>query len=667
VATSIRSSRPPGPARRTGSSSGGYPWPKPTGGSGPAGGVRSPRRRRWVAWWADPDRRRAALLSGAMHLAVLLVVISALRQPVPEAEPTYLIIDIGVPAIADTVVEAPAAAEPAPTTPAPQVADTQVGEPQAAATPEPTPIAPAPAPQTVQPAPPAAAPPAPEPVTVEAPRPPVPAPVRPAMAAPEVPLAPLPATPLPEIAVRELEPTPLAERIPVPLPSVATLVPEPRAIAATPQVSVAAPAPVPLPSVAAQVDAAAPVPIPAPTVAITPARPVSVPDVQASVGAARDVRVTPQVRVAVPTPVPTPRIQAEVGPLPPAPSAPLVDAGTAATASDTASLRDDGVVAGGDAANPGQTGLVDPAATSQGTGAAASPTGSPVPTGSPAIPRQPYARQLERPLAVLVDNVGGVPLSGVRSASTIVEMPVEAGLTRLMLVFDRTDPERVGPVRSAREYFVELAARLDAVLVHDGGSPGALAAIAVSPAPTFNAFSSGELFSRGDGRAPYNLFTAGDALRAAVNRLDLARGRTVTGTIFRPAEEAPEVATVALRFGGGYVSGFRYEPNLNAYRWIRDGAPAVDAAGEAVLVDAVLLGGVDVRPFPNDPEGRVSIPLRGGAATLYLAGKAVEGRWELRDAIGVRFVTTEGEVVDLAPFKTWVALSPGYEARTSAP
>jgi hypothetical protein len=628
---------------------------------------RRPGRRAWLAIWADPDRRRAALLSGALHLAVLLVVISALRQPTPAVEPTYLIIDIGVPALADTVVEAPTAAEPAPTTPTPQVADTQVGEPQAAATPEPTPVAPSPAPQTVQPAPPAAAPPAPEPVTVDAPRPPVPAPVPPSMAAPEVPLAPLPATPLPEIAVRELQPTPLAERIPVPLPTVATVVPEPRAIATTPQVSVAAPAPVPLPSVAAQVEAAAPVPIPAPTVATTPARPVALPDVQASVGAARDVRVTPQVRVTAATPVPTPRIQAEVGPLPPAPSAPVVDAGAAATPTDTASSRVDAVVAGGDAANPGQTGLVDPTATSQGAGAAASPSGSPIPTGSLAVPRQPYARQLERPLAVVVDNVGGVAQSGLRAASTVFEMPVEAGLTRLMLVFDRTDPERVGPVRSAREYFVELAARLDAVLVHDGGSPGALAAIAASPAPTFNAFSRGELFSRGDGRAPYNLFSAGDALRAAINRLDLARGRTVTGTIFRPAEDAPEVSTVSLRFGGGYVSGFRYEPALNAYRWLREGTPAVDAGGEAVLVDAVLVGAVEARPFPNDPEGRLSIPLRGGEATLYLAGREVAGRWELRDAIGVRFVTDAGEIVDLAPFKTWVALSPGYAGRVTAP
>jgi len=636
---------------------------------------RSPRRplapriprRREPAWWRDPDRRRAALLSGVLHLAALLLVISALQFPTPEPIPTYLVIELGVPALADALVEAPAVDAPAPTTPTPQVADTQVGEPQAAATPEPTPIAPAPAPQTQQPEAPAAAPEAPEPVTVATPRPPVPAPVTPTAAAPELPVATRPATPLPQISLPDLEPTPLADRVPVPLPTVATLIPEPRAIAAVPQVTVAAAAPVPLPPVAALVEAAAPVPVPSPVVATAPARPVALPDVRADVATARDVRVTPQVRVEVAVPVPTPRVQAEVAPLPAAPSAPVVDPAAAAAASDTASTRADGVAAGGDAANPGQTGIADPAASSTALGLAASPSGSELPSGSPAQPREPYARQLDRPLAVLVDNVGGVPVSGLRPASLVFELPVEAGLTRLMLVFDRADPERVGPVRSAREYFVELAARLDAVLVHDGGSPGALAAIAASPVPTLSAYSRGELFSRGDGRAPYNLFSAGDALRAAVNRLDLGRGRTVAGTIYRAPLEAPEVAEVSVRFGGGYATAFRFERGLNAYRWLRDGTLAADAAGEAVLVDAVLIGAVEARPFPNDPEGRLSIPLRGGPATLYLGGRAVAGRWELRDALGVRFVTDAGEAVDLAPFKTWVALTPAYADRATRP
>jgi hypothetical protein len=234
-----------------------------------------------------------------------------------------------------------------------------------------------------------------------------------------------------------------------------------------------------------------------------------------------------------------------------------------------------------------------------------------------------------------------------------------------MLVFDRTDPERVGPVRSAREYFVEFAERLDAVLVHDGGSPGAIAAIEASPLPTINSFTSGTLFARGDGQAPYNLFSEGPALRAAVNRLQLARGRTVATTIYRPAEDQPAAVSISVRYGGTYTTAFRFEQALAAYRWVRNGTPAVDAAGEAVLVDAVLVGAIEARPFPNDPAGRLSIPLRGGAATLYVGGRAIEGRWELVDAIGVRFRTDEEEV-DLAPFKTWVVLTPNYDGRVVA-
>jgi hypothetical protein len=631
--------------------------------TGPAPRARRHRRASpgWGALVRDPDRRRAALLSAVLHVLILLLVILAVRLPEPEPEPTYLVIDLGTPALAEEVVAAAAADAPAPATDAPQVADEQVGEPQAATSPAPVAATEDPEPQVAQDELPAAAPDAAVAQTPDVPVPPVPRAVAPPAATPEVALAAVPATPLPPIETPELEPVPLADRVPVPLPEVATLVPEPRAVAPVPQVSVAASTPVPLPAVGASVEAAAPVPVPAAVAAVAPARPVATPDVRASVGAARDVRVAPQIEVAAPVPTPVPQVRAEVL-APPAPSAPALDPTAAAADTTIASERDDARPVGGDAATPGQSGPLDPDASVAAVGAAAGPDGDLEPTGSPAVPRPPFAQQLERPLAVLVDNVGGYPQSGLRPASTILELPVEGGLTRLMLVFDRTDPERVGPVRSAREYFVELAQRLDAVLVHDGGSPGALAAIAASPAPTLNAFERGDLFSRGDGQAPYNLFSLGDALRLAINRLDLARGRTVATTIYRPPDDAPTATSVAVRYGATYSSAFAFDTTLGGYRWVRNGVPAVDAAGEAVLVDAVLVGAIEARPFPNDPAGRLSIPLRGGPATLYVAGRAIEGRWELRDAIGVRFVS-DAEEVDLAPFKTWVVLTPTYANR----
>ncbi|MFN2322996.1 MAG: hypothetical protein ABR510_08595, partial [Trueperaceae bacterium] len=75
---------------------------------GPAPTDRARRvrgRGRAPSWWRDADRRRAALLSGALHLLVFLLLIVALRLPELEPVPTYLVIDIGTPAEAPEVVE----------------------------------------------------------------------------------------------------------------------------------------------------------------------------------------------------------------------------------------------------------------------------------------------------------------------------------------------------------------------------------------------------------------------------------------------------------------------------------------------------------------------------------------------------------------------------------
>jgi hypothetical protein len=612
--------------------------------------------RWWVGWWGDRDRRRAALLSSALHLLVLFFAVWMLRPQVHQAPPTYLVIDIGTPALAEETVEAPTAEEAAAQTESPQVEDIEIGQPQAAAAPEPEPATPDPTTQTAQPPTPAPAPAAPE-LAETAPAPPLPEPALPAPA-PEVPLAAVPTTPLPEIDIPEIEPAPLTQRVPVPAPAVAVVVPEVRAIAPTPQVTVAAAEAVPQPNVRASVAEAAPVPTPQVSTAVASARPVAVPAVQAATTPGRDVGVVPQVAVAASRTVPTPQLRADVvGPIP-STEAPAVDIVAAVAATTTRSARELETQAGGDAPRPGQTG--PPVEAAVGRGAAASPDGGPTPTGSPAPPRAPFRQELDRPFAVLVDNAAGYPQYGLRAASQVHEMPVEGGLTRLMLVFDRTDPERVGPVRSARDYFVELARTMDAVLVHDGGSPGAMASITTTNTPTLNSFSRGELFSRGDGRAPYNLFAGGDALRAAVNRIEVGRGRTVTGTIYRPDEEGVDATEVRVRYGGTYETGFRYEPGVNAYRWVRNGDGASDATGEAVLVDAVLVAAIEARVIPGDAEGRLYIPLRGGEATLFVRGKAVPGRWEVPAGQGVRFVTEEGGV-DLAPFKTWVIFTPADE------
>jgi len=80
-----------------------------------------------------------------------------------------------------------------------------------------------------------------------------------------------------------------------------------------------------------------------------------------------------------------------------------------------------------------------------------------------------------RPVAVMIDNQGSrvLPQGGLDKAQIVYEVIVEGGLTRLMPVFWGTEPEMIGPVRSARHYFLDFCMEYDAIYVHYGGSPQA--------------------------------------------------------------------------------------------------------------------------------------------------------------------------------------------------
>lgn len=603
-----------------------------------------------------------------LHLLVLWLLLVVVRYPEREPPETFLVIEVGVPARAELTTQAPAVDAPAPTAENPRVADRQFGEPQLTEAPTLVEAAPELVTETRQPQEPEAAADAPEPVTVEIPRPPIPDLAAPAPADPQVTPAPVMVTPLPLVNLPEIEPLRLQARLEVPMPTVEAVLPELRAIAPTPAVSVAAAVEVPLPAVGVALAQAAPIPLPAPVVGLTPARPVVVPDVRVATGTARDVSLTPLVQVAAARAVPEPAVQARVSPAPPAGATDTVVEGSEAAVRENVSSRERDTVAGGDAPSAAQAG--EPVeAELDASGLAAAPDGAREGTGSPATPAR-FSLVLQRPLAVIVDNAGVRPISGLREASSVLEMPVEGGITRLMLTFDRQDPALVGPVRSARDYFVTLAAGGNAALVHMGGSPGALDALATPGAvPTFNLMLGrwDNIYQRAGTGAPYNAFvTEMERVRSEVNRMNLTGPRSLSGFIYQPPPVARSVSLVRVLFGGGFGSGFSYEPTLNRYRWWRNDAPEVDAFNAPVLVDAVLLGGIAPRVL--DEVGRLAIPLEGGGpATLYVRGQAVDGRWLLRPGVGVGFVGPDGEPVDLTPYQTWIALTPGYAARSEVP
>ena len=80
------------------------------------------------------------------------------------------------------------------------------------------------------------------------------------------------------------------------------------------------------------------------------------------------------------------------------------------------------------------------------------------------------AQAKRRPIAVMIpNNAPALPQYGLSRAGIIYEAPVEGRITRLMGVFENFDDlDRIGPVRSSRDYYVYQAMGYEAIYCNWG-------------------------------------------------------------------------------------------------------------------------------------------------------------------------------------------------------
>ena len=138
-----------------------------------------------------------------------------------------------------------------------------------------------------------------------------------------------------------------------------------------------------------------------------------------------------------------------------------------------------------------------------------------------------------RPVAVVINNINHAqPLHGIGAADLLCEIMAEGGggITRLLAVFtDLENAGKIGSVRSARTYLIDLARAFDAPIVHCGYSDYAQQEIWRTKYPSFNQFFYGDSFYRDQARLnagyskEHTLFTDGERLLKGLteNNFDL--------------------------------------------------------------------------------------------------------------------------------------------------
>jgi hypothetical protein len=275
-----------------------------------------------------------------------------------------------------------------------------------------------------------------------------------------------------------------------------------------------------------------------------------------------------------------------------------------------------------------------------------------------------FQGRLDRPaLFVKIDNVEAArPQAGINQADIVIEEPVEGDLTRLAAVFHSTDAAVVGPVRSMRTTDLELVSLFGRPLyAASGGNAGVVPQIQAANVVDIGHNVSSAGFTRaGDRPAPHNLMSATLALYD--KSPEQPAPPQPVFSYRSEGERLPQgsiaVGGIALRFGGPEVSRFTWDASTGTWARTQRGTPHVDAAGERVAPENVVVAEIDY-----DRSGQMGRSIPHGVVTgqrrvvVLTAGQAVRGTWSRPTRTDpFKLVADSGEEIKLTPGQTFIEL-----------
>ena len=297
----------------------------------------------------------------------------------------------------------------------------------------------------------------------------------------------------------------------------------------------------------------------------------------------------------------------------------------------------------------------------------------------------PFSEAGNYPVIVMIDNSPEArPYhAGLSAAAVVYETLAEGGSTRLEPVFaGAPEAARVGPVRSARPYFVEVAAGWGAFYWHAGGSPEGLALIRelardkqLTDLNEISGFGPIYLWRDRSISAPHNLFTSGEKIGQALTDFELATS-TAAKLIWqwekddkdkardKQSEESAGPATeIAITFSPGitFNPSYKYDATTGLYQRSLANRPHVDFNTKEQLAAATVI----VQKVPGEillPSGydRIDFEIVGeGEALFFRDGKAFVGQWKKESKESQTQWLLGDKPFILKTGQVWVEIVPG--------
>lgn len=287
------------------------------------------------------------------------------------------------------------------------------------------------------------------------------------------------------------------------------------------------------------------------------------------------------------------------------------------------------------------------------------PSSSPPPNAQNNPPVQEPAGPKPLPGLVLVsigNNPSARPQSGLNEAALVYECLAEGGITRLFAGFTH-EVDKIGPVRSARTFYVEIAMGHQTVFAHCGGSSNALALIKNAKAQSLDEiYSAGECFWRSqDRKSPDNLYTSTSRLVEGATR----RGYTLTQLNMWDEGKLSGQSALNLEYDFSDLESYRnvvsYQYKDGAYLRSINGEAHLDASGKQIAPVNLVFMEVTLS-YPNGHQAEPEVGLVGEGKALFASGGLyVTGTWKKASSTApLQFFSADGTKIALPEGLTWV-------------
>ena len=280
-----------------------------------------------------------------------------------------------------------------------------------------------------------------------------------------------------------------------------------------------------------------------------------------------------------------------------------------------------------------------------------------------------------RPIAVMINNLHeALPQIGISEADIMYETLEEGGITRLLCIYnDYSDIPEIGSVRSARDYYIDIADAHDAIFVHAGGSTYAYTALAERKTNNIDGIYHGEFYRSAERRKTmskeHTLMISGEGLDHAIAYRGYRTSSTSPSPLtfsadYTKGEETAE--HIEFPFSIGYTSRpyvtafFDYNKETSEYLKGEFGKAHIDGDDNSTLsFKNVLTLSCPMNIIKGDPLGCIQVHFTGtGTGTYAVDGthRSIVWKKQSRSSAYTLYESDGVTPLMLAPGKSYIGV-----------